>query len=76
MSWEIEASVDELLDSAVRLGENMSQRRIAYGGSPLPYAHRACTAYHAIESIRWLQQKLAEAYEKLAELQPPNKEIK
>jgi hypothetical protein len=55
---EIESTIDELLDRAVEVGERVSQANIARGQGPAPYAHRACTAYHAIEAIRFLQQKL------------------
>lgn len=56
--WEIESTVDELLDQAVRLGETHSQMRIAAGRPAAPMAHTACTSYHAIECIRFLQKKL------------------
>lgn len=61
---EIESTIDELLDRAVELGEAHSQYMIAAGRGPTPYAHRACTPYHAIEAIRYLQKKLEDLQHK------------
>jgi hypothetical protein len=56
--WQIEETLDELLDRAIEIGEQHSQHMIAAGRGPTPHAHRACTAYHAIEIIRLLQSRL------------------
>jgi len=64
MPSEIESTIDELLDRAVEVGEQHSQAMIARGRGPAPYAHRACTSYHAIEIIRLLQKELEDLKEK------------
>lgn len=58
LDTDIEETIDLLLDRAIEIGERVSQGNIARGQGPAPYAHRACTAYHAIEVIRYLQKKL------------------
>jgi hypothetical protein len=58
LPWLVEETIDCLLDQAVRTGEEVSQGNIARGRGPAPYAHRACTSYHAIEVIRWYEQQL------------------
>lgn len=61
LDWEIEETVELLLDNAIRIGEQHSQGMQAAGRGPTPYAHRACTSYHAIEIIRRLQLELKAA---------------
>lgn len=58
MDWQIDETIELLLERAVEVGEQHSQAMIAAGRGPAPYAHRACTSYHAIEAIRFLQKKL------------------
>lgn len=58
LDWQIDETIEELLDQAIEVGERPSQGNMARGQGPAPYAHRACAAYHAIEIIRLLQQKL------------------
>lgn len=60
----IDETIDCLLDNAIRIGERVSQGNIANNGKPAPFAHRACTSYHAIEIIRYLQQELADLQER------------
>jgi hypothetical protein len=64
LGWEIDETIDCLLDRAVEVGEQHSQAMIAAGRGPAPFAHRACTSYHAIEIIRLLQKELADLQEK------------
>lgn len=64
LGWEINETIDCLLDRAVEIGEQHSQAMIAAGRGPAPYAHRACTSYHAIEIIRLLQKELEDLKEK------------
>ena len=67
MDWQVDETISELLDRAVEIGEQVSQANIARGRGPAPYAHRACTAYHAIEIIamykQWYETARAEAAE-------------
>jgi hypothetical protein len=69
---EIESTIDELLDRAVEIGEVISQGNLARNGKPAPYAHQACTAYHAIEIIRQLQAEVAELKTQLNGVTPSN----
>lgn len=59
LGTDIESTIDELLEKAVRTGEAFSQARFVRDGTYAPFAHRACTEYHAIEIIRFLQKELA-----------------
>lgn len=61
LDWEVEETIELLLEHAVEIGEMHSQMMIAAGRGPTPRAHRACTQYHAIEIIRRLQADLAAA---------------
>lgn len=58
MDWQIEETIDCLLDTAVAVGEAHSQAHFVRTGEYAPYAHRGCTSYHAIEAIRHLQAKV------------------
>jgi dTDP-glucose pyrophosphorylase len=67
---EIESTIDELLDRAVEIGEAISQGNLIWKGTAAPYAHQACTAYHAIEAIRQLQAEVKRLEARLDEVQP------
>jgi hypothetical protein len=59
LDGEIESTIDELHEQAIELGERVAQQMLAAGRSAPPFAHKACTYYHAIEAIRQLQADVA-----------------
>jgi hypothetical protein len=66
---EIEGTIDILQEHAIEIGEKHGQQMVAAGRSAPPFAHRACTYYHAIEAIRQLQADVAlekKRYEQLS----------
>lgn len=68
MDWEIEETIELLLERAVETGEMHSQAHHARTGNFAPFAHRATTSYHAIDAIRLLQAQLAAEKERYAAL--------
>ena len=68
LDWQIDETMECLLDRAIEIGEQVSQGNIARGQGPAPFAHRACSAYHAIEIIRWYQERVKELEERLDEI--------
>lgn len=69
MDWQVEETIELLLDRAVEVGERHSLAHIAAGRGPAPYAHRACTSYHAIEAIRYFQQKVKDLEDRIEQMQ-------
>ena len=63
--WEVEETIELLLEKAVELGERSSQATMAAGRGPAPHAHRANTYYHAIEAIRFYQAKATALQDRL-----------
>lgn len=58
MDWQIEETIECLLRRAVELGSVHSEIMFQKTGKHTPHAHRSTTAYHAIQIIRMLQEKL------------------
>lgn len=58
MDWQIEETIECLLEQAVELGSIHSENMFLKTGKHAPFAHQATTAYHAIQIIRMLQEKL------------------
>lgn len=59
-AWEIESTIDELLDRAKEIGKAHSDMMVLAGRGETPRAYRACTSYHAITIIRQLQKEIEE----------------
>ena len=58
LDWQIEETIECLLRRAVELGSVHSEIMFQKTGKHTPHAHRSTTAYHAIQIIRMLQEKL------------------